>query len=415
MALHSGPDQRPAPATHETDSGFNRNDPRLLHRVNMRTVFEFFLRHGEATRPEVCNTTGLSPATASKAVKNLIDQGLLEAVCHTTQSGMGRPSTVFRPAQTSSYVLGIAIGVNKCSVIAAGLNGQPFDGGVTHLETPKTYPGLVNGITRAATTLMSRQTARLVTAGIGAPGLVDRQRGVVLMSPNFHPLDGQPLRQDIEQRLGVPTTMFHETAGTCVAAQMYGDARGLDDFVMIGIYEGFGASIVSRGVLLTGRDDMAGELGHFTVVPEGAVCGCGNRGCLETVATDKAFVAAVNGRLRKALTMDQIIRDVRAGQLDVTTELLSALSFLAIGVAGVINITNPQAVLVCSRMFQVDPRALSYLGSMIEKRALRSMWNNCRIAQATGDTGEGAVAGTIHHLVTSMAPKLPLNSGPGAV
>jgi N-acetylglucosamine repressor len=291
-------------------------------------------------------------------------------------------------------------------VLACGLDGQFEDSQVLEFATPGTYERLVEGLAVRALRLMRRGRISTLGMGISTPGEVDFRNQRVLLSPNLHMTDGQSPGADLERRLDIPTVMFHETVGTCLAARAYGAARGMDDFVMVGVYEGFGVSIVSGGRLLEGHEKMAGEMGHITVDIAGERCGCGNTGCLETVATDIAFAQRVCGRLKRKLEVEQIVRLSREGQIDPEPELSRTLEYLAIGIAAAINIFNPQAVLVCARMLDAAPWAFDRLCQMVSKRALQPLLRGCRIIRAEGDTRQGAVAAIIHHLTHSLGPVL---------
>jgi N-acetylglucosamine repressor len=151
---------------------------------------------------------------------------------------------------------------------------------------------------------------------------------------------------------------------------------------------------------------MAGELGHITVDRNGALCGCGNSGCLETVATDASFVRAISHRLHQTLSIDEIIRMIREEKLDVSRELNETLDYLAIGISAAINIFNPEAVLVCAAMLDATPDALEQLNERVTARTLRPLMRNCRILRAKGDNRQGAVASIIHHLTNALAPDM---------
>jgi predicted NBD/HSP70 family sugar kinase len=170
------------------------------------------------------------------------------------------------------------------------------------------------------------------------------------------------------------------------------------------VYEGFGVSVVSGGRLLEGRRGLAGELGHVTVEPEGKVCGCGNRGCLETVATDAAMARAVSKRVRKELTMPDIVKLAGERKIEVGAELAATLGYLAIGVAGAINVFNPEAVLVCSRMFELGEGVFGEFKKMVEGRAIRPLVEDCQIVKVGPIGPLGAVAVVLDHLAAGVGP-----------
>jgi N-acetylglucosamine repressor len=151
---------------------------------------------------------------------------------------------------------------------------------------------------------------------------------------------------------------------------------------------------------------MAGEMGHVTVDLNGEKCGCGNTGCLETVATDAAFARAISKRLGRRLEVEDIITRARAGQLDPQPELDRTLEYLGVGVAALINIFNPEAVLVCAKMLDASPNAFDHTKSVVRRRALAPLLRNCRLVRAEGDTRQGAIASIIHHLTHALGPVL---------
>jgi N-acetylglucosamine repressor len=379
--------------------------PSLLRRLNERSIFELLLRSGTASRAELIRSLGVTAPTVHKAVASLVEAGLVEEVGFDTTKNLGRPGMVYRVASRSVQVLGVALDVRQTSIVSAGLDGAIDERVAQRFDTPATYGELVDAI-ESRIRGFAQPDVQTIGIGISTPGELDAANQRILLSPNLHMTDGQSLSRDLNQRTGIDAIMYHETTGTCLAEWSHGAARGFRNFVMIGVYEGFGTSIVSDGRLLSGRDGMGGEMGHITVDINGEPCGCGNRGCIETVATDQAFARRVSKRLGRAMPIERIIAEARAGSLDVRAELDQTFAYLAVGAAAAINIFNPEAVLLCSRMFDAEPDALPRLTEMIHERALRPLRTGCEIIRAEGDTRRGAVASIIHHISGSIGPAL---------
>ena len=381
----------------------NRVQPSLLRSLNERAVFEYILAAGETSRIEIAKTMQISPATVSKLVSNLQGLGLVE-IGNAETGGSGRPALTVAPSRTAQ-VIGAAIGVDQTAVVSAGLDGVIRD--QVEFKNPGRYPALIDRLVGAARRLMpDPDDARTLGLGISTPGQVDRNRQRVWMSPNLHLLDGRPLARDVADKLPLGVVMFHETDGTCLAEMAYGSARNLENFVMVGVYEGFGASIVAHGRLLSGSGGMAGEIGHFPVQRDGKRCGCGNRGCLETVATDPAFAAAVSARVGRPMALPEILDACQRGEIDVAAELEETLAYLAMGIGGIINVTNPQAVLVCTRLFDFADDVMDRLTDAVHRHALPPLMKQCRLIRAQGDCRQGAVAGITRFLVDSLGPAL---------
>jgi len=126
------------------------------------------------------------------------------------------------------------------------------------------------------------------SVGIGVPGLVDRGRGLVTHSPNLAPMQGYPLREELASRLGIAPEGVHLENDANVAAlgeHWLGGARGRDNVLMVTLGTGIGGGLVLGGALFTGTHGLAAEIGHLCVDPAGPVCGCGNRGCMEALAS----------------------------------------------------------------------------------------------------------------------------------
>jgi N-acetylglucosamine repressor len=196
----------------------------------------------------------------------------------------------------------------------------------------------------------------------------------------------------------------------CLAERYYGNARELDDFAMLDVSAGVGLGVMTGGRLLAGHRGLAGEVGHLTVVEDGRPCGCGNRGCLETVAGDTALAWRASRKAGRKLTLDQALERARAGKLDLADELEETLKCLAVGVAAVINLFNPATLFIHGRLFDFDPEAFGRLVALAEKRTLAPSFAGCRIVQARGSKRQGAVAGIIQHLTSAVGPSLDLNT-----
>lgn len=379
--------------------------PALLRQMNERAIFELLLQRPDASRGALMRALGVTAPTVHKAIASLARAGLVEEVGVDPERRVGRPGMVYRVASKPGRVLGVAVDARQVAVVSAGLDGKIDEKSTVQFATPKTYAALLDSVAGALKPRIKRSSPT-IGIGISMPGEIDFVAQRVLLSPNLHVTDGQSLSADLAGQLEVPAVMYHETTGTCLAEWNHGEARGLKDFVMIGVYEGFGTSIVSDGRLLHGRSGIGGELGHVTVERDGEPCGCGNRGCIETVATDHAFARRVSQRLGRPMSIEAIVAASRAGELDVRRELDETFAYLAIGAAAAINLFNPEALLLCSRMFDIDDGALARLTEMTLARALGPLRAGCRIVRAEGDTRRGAVASIIHHIAGTLGPVL---------
>jgi N-acetylglucosamine repressor len=231
-----------------------------------------------------------------------------------------------------------------------------------------------------------------------------------VLSPNVPITNGHSPAVDLAQHLGVECLMFQESHALCLGEQYQGQAANLQNFAMLDVHTGVGLGVVSGGRLLTGHSGLAGEIGHITVVPEGRRCGCGNIGCLETVANDSSLAWRVSQRLGRNVTIDEVITLSREGKVDLSAELEDTCRYLAIAVAAVINLFNPSHLFIHGRLFEADAGLFDRCVEKAARRTLRPSFSDCRIVRATGQKHQGAVAGIIQHLTSAIAPTLETNT-----
>jgi N-acetylglucosamine repressor len=379
----------------ETNNGSARAP--LLRRLNAREVLAALQRHGPLSRADIARRSGVSGPTVTRAVAALLTSGLLEEA-DGPRPALGRPGKVVRLADTAVCVLGLVVGARECTVVAAGLDGRLRDGAERRFPTPRDYAGLLTEAVRQAKTLAKEGGTAVRGLGVCVPGPLNRRLGRTEVSPNVHQLDGRRFGHDLRKKLSWEVALLQESHALCLAERTYGAAVGVDDFAMLDVSEGCGLGVVQGGRLLEGRSGLAGEVGHVTVELEGAKCGCGNRGCLETVATDDALAAAVSRRLGRKMSLEDILTQVQSGRLRIDDELRRVTEYLAVGLAAVINIFNPSKLFLYGRLLDAGPDVFDRVLEQARRRALGPSWADCEVVRARGSKRLGAVAGIIDRL-----------------
>jgi len=245
--------------------------------------------------------------------------------------------------------------------------------------------------------------------GIGAPGPLDRDKGIVLVAPNLKWHD-VPLRDRMTALTGLPAAIDNDANCATYGEWWIGAARGGRNVVGITIGTGIGGGLILDGKLYHGSSDMAGEIGHITIDQNGRRCGCGNYGCLEAYASGPAIA----DRAREALTADggSILRELVNGDLSrITAQTVYDASsrgdsvardvvrdtarFLGTGIANLLNIFNPDVVVIAGGVTQAGDALFEPLNAEVRRRAFRSAVDACRIVpgQLPGNAGVvGAVA-----------------------
>lgn len=379
-------------------------EPQLLRRMTVRRILELLQEHGPSSRADLTRRAGMSAPTISKAVDSLLESGLIEeGEAHV--SGIGRPAKLVRLAQERVQVIGLAIDAKRCTLAPSALDGTIDISRQLTVPTPRTYIALLDVMESQIRQLM-RSDVTTLGVGISLPGQIRRKAGVALFSPNLHLTDGHSPAMDLTLRLGVACTLVQETHALSLAERIYHSSESLNNFVMMDISTGLGIGVFTDGRLLEGHSGLAGELGHVTIDPNGRLCGCGNYGCLETVATDSALAVLVSERLGNPIDIETIIHRVRNGELSIDAELRQTCESLAIAVAAAINLFNPQNLFIYGRIFEIQDGLFELTTELVRRRSLAPSLADCSIQRARCSKLQGAIAAAVQQLTDSMGPTL---------
>lgn len=384
----------------------NRAQASLLRKLNTREVLAALQRYGPLSRAELVRHTGISGPTITRTVVDLLAGQLVEEGAFQQppagRSLLGRPGKVLRLARAAVSVQGVVIGVSHCELTTAGLDGS-LQGEPRTIATPRRYIDLVRKIAEQLQRAREASETEVLGIGVSIPGLLRRQDKRTLISPNLHQTDGQQLGVDLQQRLnelGIASdvVLLQEMQALCLGEQLYGAARDVQDFAMVDISDGLGLGVVQGGKFIEGSNGLAGELGHITVDLHGRRCGCGNTGCLETVATDAALAAAISAKQGVQYSLEEWLPRIQTGEINVEAELNPWLDYLSVGLAAVINLFNPSRLFVHGHGLDAAPDLFERLQERVAKRALKPSLDDCELIRARGSKRLGAVAAIIQRL-----------------
>ena len=192
----------------------------------------------------------------------------------------------------AEYSIGVDLGGTNLRAAAVDRSGMILDrvSGSTQLSAGR--DAVISDIVASILRLRAdRPSEQLAGIGIGVPGFIIMEKGIISMSPNLHFFENFPIRDEIERLLQTPVLLENDANVAALGEKWIGAGRDVDDLVLITLGTGVGGGIICGGKVLHGFVGMAGELGHMTVVPGGNPCNCGNDGCLEKHASATAITA----------------------------------------------------------------------------------------------------------------------------
>jgi glucokinase len=196
------------------------------------------------------------------------------------------------PEHTQEYSIGLDLGGTNLRAAAIDRNGKLLDKVSGRTQYSEGREAIVHDMVEAIEKMRNQfGKDNLAGIGIGVPGFISLQEGVIKNCNNISALENFPIRDEIGRRLGHKVILENDANAAALGEKWIGAGKDVDDLIMLTLGTGIGGGIISAGKVLRGVNGMAGELGHITAVPYGNPCGCGNRGCVEKHASATAIIA----------------------------------------------------------------------------------------------------------------------------
>jgi glucokinase-like ROK family protein len=376
---------------------------------NRSRIFSILASRHRVSRPELAEETGLSRATIAILVDELFDRGLARAVGLGSSSG-GRPPTLVEFNPDAAFALGASMQDYQWTVVRTNLNGDIADRETSAMSDPSPEAA-VNAISSCVSRLRERARGKrlLPSIGVGTPGLVDMRSGVIVSASDMG-WSNVGFGTLVQERTDLPAIVANRSKVAALAEYWYDSTTGVQDLIYATVGTGVAAGIIHRGELYLGTNSSAGELGHITVLPDGPVCACGNRGCLQQLVSEDAIAqrarvalrASHDGALMEAvgnhpeqLVASQVLEAAEAADPTALQVVGEAADFLAIGVATLINLFNPQVVYLGGPVIEQSATMYARVAEQVQKRAMAYPLSALSIRQGTFGSEAGAVGAAV--------------------
>jgi glucokinase len=224
---------------------------------------------------------------------------------------------------------------------------------------------------------------RISAIGIGAPGPLDIPGGVLIEPPNLPGWHNVPLREIVQTRMDTPTCLKNDANAAAIGEYLYGAGQGTRDMVYVTVSTGIGGGLILSGRIYHGSSSGAGEIGHTTILPYGPRCGCGNRGCLEALASGTAMaregqelvargVPTTIGSDGGDVTARNVVDAMQKGDPYAQQIVAQAMAYLGIGMANMVNLFNPERLVIGGGLTALGDDLLSPVRRATQLRAFRS-------------------------------------------
>jgi glucokinase len=250
------------------------------------------------------------------------------------------------------------------------------------------------------------KNTELIGIGIAAAGILDTRKGIVTTSPNLPGWHNVQLRDVIAARSDLATYLINDASAAALGEHRFGAGRGFDNLLYLTVSTGIGGGIIINGELYSGADGCAGELGHMTIEADGPQCHCGNFGCLEAMASGWAIakeavtrinqgekssiIELVDSRLEN-ITAETVAAAARGGDRLACDIVAKAANYLGIGLANLVNIFNPELIVIGGGLSKMGNILLRPARKVIKERAFRLPAQTVRIVRARLGSNAGII------------------------
>ncbi len=396
-------------------------DQEKVRKINRSLVLNTLRLHAPVSRAQVANYTGLTRGTVSNIVNVLIDDGLVFED-KLEDSKIGRPSILLGLRPDGGAVIGVEIGVDFISVLLTNFVAETL--WEVRVETPpsQSQTEIINQAEHyidQALSIAKEQELRSLGIGVGLPGLVNSRQGNLIVAPNLR-WKNVPLRLIWNQRFHLPVYIENEANLAALGEYYFGVARNVDNFICLTSGFGLGGGIMIDGRLFRGGHGYGGEIGHIQRDPQGEQCGCGRIGCWETQVGpravlqrvkkefqthhDQSLLDACSGDLNK-LTFEIVVQFASNGNTICRKAIEEVAVNLGVGIADLVNIFNPNLVVIGGAFISVKDIMRSIIEEAIFSNALQPSTDNLQIKFSERSTEAcvlGAVAVVLDDILREM-------------
>lgn len=382
----------------------------IVKNVNKHAVLDLIrFTPGGLSRAELAQRMDLSRAAMTAIVNDLLESNVVRET-ESRNGQNGRPPIILEINPSRGHVVGIDMGASHLSILLADFAAQVID----EAEVPFTIADGPEACLERANTLISEllqknnlSIAQISSIGLGVPGPIASEAGMVFAPPIMPGWDGFPIQANIESHWNLPVSLNNDAELGALGEWAYGSGRGENFLAYIKVGTGIGSGLLLNGQIYRGATGSAGEIGHLTIEENGPLCDCGNAGCLEALAGGKALARQAREAIQKgqrtllsslgpieAITARDVASAARRGDLVSQQIIARAGSYLGIAIAGLVNLFNPRVVVLGGGVAQIGDLLLQPIRDTVARRSLQASARTVKINTAVlrrRSSGMGAI------------------------
>jgi N-acetylglucosamine repressor len=398
-------------------------DSLLMKRINQMAILRFVQRNEPASRSDIAQACGLSNSTVSTLVSELMEMGIVKNVGEGPSIG-GRRPVVLGINEQAGHVIAVDVGSTTITCGRVDLHAKIHDKLIikTPADPAESLSATVELVRKVQAQALATESPIVLGVGVATAGYIRPATGIVVSASNLGWRDVD-LGRSISMATGLPTQVDNNANAAALGELYYGLGAGVAHFIYVAIGNGIGAGLVLDGELYRGARNGVGEVGHIAVAEDGPVCSCGRIGCLESLASGSAIEQMARKALsrpgsdgnarseREKITAKDVFQWAEQGEPAAAAVIDKALGYLAAGIGNVVNLLNPDEVILGGGITRSGDYFMEHFLPKIRPRLLPEQNGHVqfRLSESNEDSGlRGAATlviqqlfGTFHSMPSS--------------
>ncbi|ASR49237.1 ROK family protein [Paenibacillus kribbensis] len=332
-------------------------DASYIKKINRSLIIREIVKEGMISRADLSKLTALTRATISVQVSDLLEEELVVEK-QLEHNSVGRRPIMLSINAKAGYTLGIDLDAGHISFLVTDLLGNSLSSATIHVES-NSYNEILS--------LLTQQIAEYITKysdnRYGIVGIVIAVHGLVSSNEEIHYIprlgwSSVSLKTDLEKAVGIQIHIENNANLSSFAESVFWHHE-TDSLLSLTLYSGIGLGMIINNKFYRGHDGFAGEIGHMIVAPDGRPCECGNKGCWEKYASEASVLSTLAKQKKLPHVTYEQVRDwINSEDEEVLETMEQFINYLSIGINNIINIFNPETILVDSELLRIYPDSI---------------------------------------------------------
>lgn len=352
----------------------------LIKKLNTACILNMIRVKGSISRADIARESGLTPATVSNITAELIGLGVIAETERGESSG-GRKPVLLSINKSAGYFGGIHIGSTVLEAAVANIEAEILSSSSAPIANLSPEGVVKLGSQLLEKTKMEAGIKELSGIGISAHGLVRSDLGQMVFAPNLG-WSNINIGDMFAQECSLPVFVENDVRAMALAESWCGLAFGVKDYVYLFIGSGIGGAIVSGNEIYSGLGGFAGEFGHIVVEPNGPLCSCGNRGCLQAFASESAVLnsyAERRGIQPNSCSFDDIIAAAHADDKIAVEEIMRSVKYIGIELGNIVNTLSPHLIVINGWLTQLSDIVMPALKKEMSLHCMKHTAKNTKL------------------------------------